>query len=276
MSVGIECLLTDNSDKAMALALQLDELNRQRREVEQSMQLDALAIVEKISLDQSGQPAIYTLYDETWHQGVVGLVASRIKDRTDRPVVALAPGDKAGEWKGSARSVEGIHIRDLLARLDAVYPRLMSKFGGHAMAAGLSLPAEKIAEFQAALSEVAEQLTAGRDWSHTLWTDGELDADDFHIELADQLRLLTPWGQAFPEPVFDGQFVVIDARLVGDIHAKLKLQPVGSSLVVDAICFGFLNQHERLPAGTIRAVYRLDVNEFRERITLQLIVQHIE
>jgi len=139
MSVGIECLLTDSSEKAMALAVELDDLNKERREVEKSMQQDALAIIENVSVDEDIKPAIYVLSDETWHQGVVGLVASRIKERTQRPVIAMAPGDNEGEWKGSARSVDGVHIRDLFARLDSLYPGLMTKFGGHAMAAGFSL-----------------------------------------------------------------------------------------------------------------------------------------
>jgi single-stranded-DNA-specific exonuclease len=276
MSVGIECLLADNEDAAMTLALQLDELNRERREVEQGMQDDALVIVDKISVDESSQPSIYLLHDEAWHQGVVGLVASRIKERTQRPVMAMAPGDNEGEWKGSARSVEGVHIRDLLARVDALYPKLMSKFGGHAMAAGLSLPDKNLAKFQSALTLVADEMTKGRDWSQVLWTDGILEADEFNIELADQIRQLTPWGQGFPEPLFEGRFEVVDKRLVGEIHAKLKLRPVGSQTLIDAICFGYLNTHEELPSGEIRAAYRLDVNEFRENLSLQLMIQHIE
>jgi len=275
MSVGIECLLSDDTDTAMQLAMQLDELNRARREVEQSMQQDALAIVENLSVEEE-PPAIYILHDKSWHQGVVGLVASRIKERTHRPVLALAPSDKEGEWKGSARSVEGVHIRDVLARVDALHPGLMSKFGGHAMAAGLSLAQKNIAEFEAALSTVTEQLTADRDWSQVIWTDGELAASDFNLEFAESLRQSTPWGQGFPEPLFDGQFEVIDARVVGDTHAKLKLRPSNADHVIDAICFRYLDKRESLPQGTIRAAYRLDVNEFRERLSLQLIVQYIE
>jgi len=264
MSVGIECLLCDDMDSAMSLALRLDELE------------DAQAIVDQIMLDKQSQPPIYVLHDESWHQGVVGLVASRIKERTHRPVVALAPGDKEGEWKGSARSVEGVHIRDVLARLDAVHPDLMGKFGGHAMAAGLSLSEQKLSEFQTALLAIAQEMTAGKDWSQVLWTDGELAATDFSIETSDLLRQLTPWGQAFPEPVFEGDFIVLESRLVGDIHAKLKLQPVGATKGIDAICFGYLNDHAELPVDQVRVVYRLDVNEFRERQSLQLIIQHIE
>ena len=276
MSVGIECLLTDDQDSAMRLALQLDELNRERRQVEQSMQHDALAIVDEISLEQVDPPVIYVLHDESWHQGVVGLVASRIKERTNRPVIAMAPGDNEGEWKGSARSVEGVHIRDLLARVDTLYPGLLSKFGGHAMAAGFSILADKLDRFQTALLIVAQQMTADKDWSQIVWTDGSLHKDDYTIAVADQLRQITPWGQGFPEPVFDAEFEIEDVRVVGETHAKLKLVPYGSNDAIDAICFGYLDNHAELPSGRIRAVFRLDVNEFRARQTLQLMVQYIE
>jgi len=276
MSVGIECLLTDDTDKAMKLALQLDQLNRERREVEQSMQQDALAIVDNLHMDTTEQPVIYALHDEAWHQGVVGLVASRIKEKTHRPVIAFAPADNGEEWKGSARSVEGVHMRDLLARVDALYPNLIGKFGGHAMAAGLSLAGSNLAKFVTVLNEVAEDFTMQQDWQQSLWSDGQLAPEHFDLEIADQLRHLTPWGQAFPEPLFDGEFDVLEARLVGDVHAKLKLQPVGSMLQLDAIYFGYLSQYSDLPNGRIHAAYRLDVNEYRDRLTVQLIVQHID
>ncbi|MCL4142820.1 UNVERIFIED_CONTAM: hypothetical protein GTU68_065979 [Idotea baltica] len=276
MSVGIECLLADTQEKAMALALQLDQLNRERREVEQSMQQDALAIVEQIAVDDAAQPDIYILHDESWHQGVVGLVASRIKERTNRPVVALAPSDTQGEYKGSARSVEGLHIRDLFARVDALYPNLMAKFGGHAMAAGLSLSKQNLHKFKSALEAVTQEMTKGRDWDQVLLSDGELTGDEFNMQFAEQIRQISPWGQGFPEPVFDGVFEVIDARVVGDTHAKLKLRPLVSEQHIDAICFGYLATHDALPQGEIRAAYRLDVNEFRDRKNLQLMIQYIE
>jgi len=276
MSLGIECLLSDDLEKAMVLATELDELNRERRQVEQSMQQDALAIVEKIAIDDSSLPTVYCLSDETWHQGVVGLVASRIKEQVHRPVVALAPGDGENEWKGSCRSVEGVHIRDVLARLDSLHPGLMTKFGGHAMAAGLSLKAENLSQFEVALVQVMDDMTKGIDWRHVLWTDGELLADELNIETAEQLRQSTPWGQGFPEPVFDGEFDIVESRVVGDTHAKLRLKPVNGTNVIDGICFGYLNTHETLPKGRVRVAYRLDVNEFRERLSLQLMIQHIE
>ncbi len=276
MSVGIETLLCDDFDKAMALAVQLDDLNKERKQVEQSMQQDALAIVDTISVSTDEQPTIYALHDDSWHQGVVGLVASRIKERTNRPVVALAPGDGEDEWKGSARSVEGVHIRDLLARLDTLYPNLMTKYGGHAMAAGMSVKASKLPEFIRALNLVADELTKGKDWSQVIWTDGALAASDFTMQLAEELRQTSPWGQGFPEPLFDGQFEVIEARTVGSTHAKLKLRPIDGQQSIDGICFGYLDTHEELPSGIVRLAYKLDVNEFRDNLTLQLMIKHIE
>jgi len=281
MSVGIETLLCDDHDQAMKYAVQLDDLNRERKQVEQSMQQDALAIVENLQVEQTGSdqtalPSIYVLHDETWHQGVVGLVASRIKERTNRPVLALAPGDGDNEWKGSARSVEGLHIRDLLARVEALYPNVMGKFGGHAMAAGLSVTAEKLPKLIEAVNQVAEEFTKGRDWSQVIWTDGALSADDFTMQLAEELRQSTPWGQAFPEPLFDGEFEVLEARTVGDTHAKLRLRPIDGQQAIDGICFGYLDTHAELPSGNIRAAFKLDVNEYRDRQTLQLMIQYIE
>lgn len=276
MSVGIECLLSDSFEHAMTLATELDDLNRQRREVEGSMQQDALAIVEKLSIADEEVPSVYVLADDTWHQGVVGLVASRVKERVNRPVVAMAPGDGENEWKGSCRSVEGVHIRDVLARLDTLHPGLMTKFGGHAMAAGLSLESKHLEKFKSALVSTMDSMTQGHDWSQVLWTDGELQTNELNMELAEQLRQSSPWGQGFPEPLFDGIFDVVETRVVGDTHAKLRLTPVGSQQVIDGICFGYLDQHVALPEGQVRVAYRLDVNEFRDRFTLQLMIQHVE
>ena len=276
MSVGIECLLSDDFEQAMGLAAELDELNRERKHVEQSMQQDALAIVDNISIDESSLPTVYCLSDETWHQGVVGLVASRIKERMHRPVVAFAPGDGENEWKGSCRSVEGVHIRDVLARVDALHPGLISKFGGHAMAAGLSLKTNNLLKFKESITSVMDDMTKGRDWRHVLWTDGELHAGELTMETAEQLQQTTPWGQNFPEPVFDGEFDIVESRVVGDTHAKLRLKPVGGNQVIDGICFGYLDSHAALPDGRVRVAYRLDINEFRDRLNLQLMIQHIE
>ena len=276
MSIGIECLLADSEEQAMTLARQLDDLNKQRREVEQSMQQDALAIVEQLSLDISTQPDVYVLYDESWHQGVVGLVASRIKERTNRPVFALAPDDTNTQLKGSGRSVEGVHIRDVLARVDALHPGLIPKFGGHAMAAGLSIDKANLQKFKLALTTVVKEMTSNHSWERVLLSDGQLSDLEFDLSFAEQIKQITPWGQAFPEPLFDGHFEVVDARIVGETHAKLKLRPIEGQQVLDAICFGYLDQHAELPKGQIRVAYQLDVNEFRERKSLQLMIKHIE
>ncbi|NND82556.1 MAG: single-stranded-DNA-specific exonuclease RecJ, partial [Gammaproteobacteria bacterium] len=277
MSVGIECLLSDDQDMATQLATQLDELNRTRREVEQTMQQEALEIVAQLAVNANEhRPAIYSLSDPDWHQGVVGLVASRVKEQTGRPVVAMAPGDAAGEWKGSARSVEGVHIRDLLARVEAVAPGLMSKYGGHAMAAGFSLQQANKTKFEQLLSEVAYQITEGHDWSEVVWSDGELNATEMTLQLAEQLQQFTPWGQGFEEPLFDGEFEVLEARAVGDVHAKLRIGMPNDENTFDAIFFGCLRQHQDLPQGRVRITYRLEVNEFRERRSLQLVVRYLE
>ena len=280
MSVGIECLLSNNFEQAMSLATQLDELNRERRQVEQSMQDDALNEVQKLNIDEQSPPVALVLSDPSWHQGVVGLVASRLKERMNRPVVALAPSDADGEWKGSCRSVEGVHIRDVLARVDALHPQIMSKFGGHAMAAGLSLPEKNIERFKSVFIKVTEQMTRGKDWQQVMWTDGELQSQDFTIELADQLGKSNPWGQAFAEPVFEGDFKVVETRVVGDKHLKMTLAPVveqgESGKVIDAIFFFYLDKYPDLPVGIVRLAYQLNVNEFRNQKSLQIMVRHIE
>ncbi len=275
MSVGIECLLCDDEARARELAEQLDALNYQRRSVEKGMQEEALVAVDAVHIEESASPELYILSDPTWHQGVIGLVASRIKERTQRPVIAMAPGDQDNEWKGSARSVAGIHIRDLLARFDALHPKVLKKYGGHAMAAGFSLEQAKIEIFKERMPSVMRDFCAGHDWTHRILSDGELSAADFSIDVAEQLRQCSPWGQQFPEPVFDGLFTVREARVVGETHLKMSLQPKGGEQLVDAICFGYLEKHSELPTGDIQAVYRLDVNEFRGSNNLQLIINHI-
>ena len=282
MSVGIECLLSPTFEKAMTLATQLDELNRERRQVEQSMQDDALVEVQKLALDEQDPPVAMVLSNQSWHQGVVGLVASRIKERLNRPVLALAPGDAENEWKGSCRSVEGVHVRDILARVDAIHPNLITKFGGHAMAAGLSIQDKNLEKFKSAFVETTKQMTQGKDWQQVLWTDGELQAQDFNLDLAEQLGQSNPWGQAFEEPMFEGKFDILDTRVVGEKHLKMMLQPLSlndSEFVqqpIDAIYFFYFDRHADLPVGAVRLAYQLSVNEFRNKKNLQIMVRHIE
>jgi single-stranded-DNA-specific exonuclease len=280
MSVGIECLLCDDLEQADDMAMLLDDINRQRRDLQQQMQAEADAQVDGL-LQQLGQrdqlPQALCLYDQQWHQGIVGLVAGRIKDRVRRPVLALAPADPEDATdqallKGSARSVNGIHIRDHLALLDARHPGLMSGFGGHAMAAGLSMPTAHLADFQRAWNELAAQLEL-RD--EVLLTDGELQPEEFELELAMLLESELPWGQQFPEPLFQGSFRVCDRQLLKGAHVRLQLQPAGSRQPLAAIAFN--RDIEQFPAGAMVSIcYRLGVNRFRGDTSLQIMVEHVQ
>jgi single-stranded-DNA-specific exonuclease len=277
MTLGIQCLLTDDDDTAIAIARQLDDMNRQRRLIEAEMQEQALAIVDGLAIaDEQRLPFGLCLYDRSWHQGVVGLLAGRIKERFHRPVIAFAPGD-AGQLKGSARSVPGLHIRDVLDAIAARHPALLSKFGGHAMAAGLTLNEEDFEAFSRAFDlEVREHLSDD-DLRGVIFTDGQLALTEFSLELAELLRNGGPWGQGFPEPVFDGTFSIRDARVVGDNHLKLTLEPdPAADLAIDAIAFN--TAADRLPedGAPVQCAYRLDVNDFRGRRQLQMIIEHIE
>ncbi|GGO78602.1 single-stranded-DNA-specific exonuclease RecJ [Marinobacterium nitratireducens] len=275
MSIGIECLLCDDGDKALELARTLDDLNRERRGIEQEMQQQALDSLERLSLNESELPLGLCLYDESWHQGVIGILASRIKERVHRPVIAFAPGD-GGEIKGSARSIPGFHIRDGLDAIAARHPGLVTKFGGHAMAAGLTLEADSLETFRAAFdAEVRRQLDEGA-LQRRLLTDGALSAAQLNLELAERLREGGPWGQQFPEPLFDGEFRLLQQRIVGQRHLKLVLMEPASGLAVDAIWFNVdTASWPNESAQRVRVVYRLDVNEFRGQRNLQLMVEYL-
>ncbi|NVK42054.1 MAG: single-stranded-DNA-specific exonuclease RecJ [Oceanospirillaceae bacterium] len=276
MSIGIECLLCDDWDRALELARTLDDLNRERRGIEQEMQQQALSSLERLSLDEHSLPMGLCLYDEGWHQGVIGILASRIKDRVHRPVIAFAPGD-GDEVKGSARSIPGFHIRDGLDAIAAQNPGLVSKFGGHAMAAGLTLDTANLGRFSDAFdAEVRRQLDQGA-LQRRLLTDGALTAAELNLELAERLREGGPWGQQFPEPLFDGEFALLQQRIVGQRHLKLVLMEPASGLALDAIWFNVdtLSWPDE-SAQRVRVVYRLDVNEFRGQRNLQLMVEYLE
>jgi single-stranded-DNA-specific exonuclease len=277
MSVGIRCLLTDDRDEAMFLATELDALNHDRRRRQEKMQQQALDQLDGLlaSLEETELPAGLCLYDSDWHQGIVGLVASRIKDAVHRPVLAFAPESMGSDvLKGSARSVKGLHIRDVLARVDALHPQMISAFGGHAMAAGLTLPVEQLEPFKQALNESIEFILQGKTLNNEILTDGELSAADMELSFAEHLRSLGPWGQHFPEPLFEGRFVVEERRVVGGSHLKMQLRPVDGHASIDAIAFGRLP--EDLPdSDTVRLVYKLDINHFRGHKTCQLMVEQI-
>jgi single-stranded-DNA-specific exonuclease len=275
MTLGIECLLCDDPAEAKRMAATLDGLNRERRSIEVRMRDQAIAQVEALGLESAqALPYGLCLFDPDWHPGVVGIVASRIKERLNRPVIAFAP-DGDDMLKGSARSVGAVHIRDVLETIAARHVGLLSKFGGHAMAAGLSLGRERFDDFRAAFdAEVRRRLSAG-DLRGTILSDGPLAGADIGLPLARELRRAGPWGQGFPEPLFDGVFEVLESRVVGDTHLKLSLRSDGAGAPVDAIAF---NAVDYWPSGAkhVRLAYRLDVNWFRGRETAQLVIEHAE
>nr|WP_206604773.1 single-stranded-DNA-specific exonuclease RecJ [Kineobactrum sediminis] len=279
MSIGIECLLATEAT-ATGYADRLQQLNLDRRVIEQDMQQEALTLLATLPLheDINTTPAGITLYESGWHQGVIGILASRIKDRLHRPTIVFADAEPGGnELKGSARSIRGIHIRDVLDAVATRSPGLISRFGGHAMAAGLSLPRAHYEAFAEAF--VAEVAHHGRDLDLevVIESDGELCAPDFGLELATTLRFAGPWGQHFPEPVFDGRFRIVQQRLVGARHLKLVLMPPDSDELIDAIAFNVDTGAWPNPAQEwLEAAYRLDVNEYRGRRSLQLVIEQLQ
>ena len=274
MSLGIECLLTDDPNAARDMAAQLDEMNQDRKSIEQGMQREALAQLKELPVES--MPFGLCLFDPEWHQGVIGILASRLKERYFRPTFAFADaGD--GMLKGSGRSVAGFHIRDALSVVAAQHPDLISKYGGHAMAAGLTLPEANFAVFSRAFdAEVRRQLRE-EDLTGRLMSDGSLAVEEFHLELARALRNAGPWGQHFPEPLFHGVFQLVEQRIVGERHLKVVLKTECGSVKLDGIAFGV--DREVWPNPTIRWVelaYKLDLNEFRGNETVQLMIAHIE
>jgi single-stranded-DNA-specific exonuclease len=278
MSIGIRCLLADTDSEALALATRLDQLNAERREIESRMQGAALAAVSRLAESAAQGPTRQgvCLFDADWHQGVVGLVASRIKDRIRRPVIAFARAAD-GTLRGSARSVSGIHIRDVLDGMAARHPELISRFGGHAMAAGLTLEENKLDAFARAFDEEVARWRDPSIPTNSVETDGELSSAEIALETAQALREGGPWGQAFPEPCFDGVFAVNNARVVGDKHLKMWVTSSDGTRAFDAIAFNFKGAQEstKLPGGDVRLVYRLDINEYKGERRLQLLVDHV-
>jgi len=277
ISLGIQCLLCDDPQQALHTAQALDELNQDRKSIETGMQQQALAIVEQLGLEDKSMPAALCLFQPDWHQGVVGLLASRIKEKYHRPVVAFARGDN-GELKGSSRSIPGLHIRDALDAVATQNPGLITKFGGHAMAAGLSLTEDKLAEFEQAFQQQVAELISEDDLQARLVTDGSLDAHQLSMHTAELLRDAGPWGQQFPEPCFQGVFHIVQQRIVGEKHLKLVLAPQNQpEIAIDAIWFNIDTARWPNPeAQTVHCVYRLDINEFRGVESLQLMVQHLQ
>ena len=272
MSVGVALLLCDNIGEARQLAGDLDALNQTRKEIEQGMQAEALTLCDKLERSAEALPGGLAMYHPEWHQGVVGILASRIKERFHRPVIAFAPaGD--GTLKGSGRSIQGLHMRDALERLDTLYPGLMIKFGGHAMAAGLSLEEAKFDEFQRRFGELVTEWLDPALLQGEVLSDGPLSGQEMTMDVAQMLRDAGPWGQMFPEPLFDGRFRLLQQRLVGERHLKVMVEPIGGGPLLDGIAF---NVDTALwPDSSVREVtlaYRLDINEFRGNRSLQIII----
>ncbi|TCK18408.1 exonuclease RecJ [Thiogranum longum] len=275
MSLGIECLLSASGEQAADLARKLDALNRERREIEADMKADANRHLDAMQLEDRDLPAGFCLYDAGWHQGVIGILASRIKEQFHRPVIVFADAGE-GELKGSARSIPGLHIRDVLDAVASHHPGLLLKFGGHAMAAGLSLESSRLEDFRRAFITELEQQLDETQLTGVLETDGSLQAEDFSLEVSELLRDAGPWGQGFPEPLFDGTFCVGAVRVVGERHLKLSLRPVDGGPAVDAIAFSQVERFVPAVGEEVRAVYHLDSNEYRGMLNLQLVIEWLE
>lgn len=275
MDIGIECLLAPDLATAYPLAEQLNKLNVERRQVEGKIKQEALTELEKIQLDENTLPAALIMFEQHWHQGVIGIVAGRLKEQFHRPSIVFAADEDGIHIKGSARSIEGIHIRDSIERIAEQYPHLVSHFGGHAAAAGLTIKKQHFAEFK----QVFEQLIAEMDeslFTATLWTDGELPVSAFQIETVDLLQNLSPWGQKFPQPIFEGIFKILDYRWLKDVHLKLRVA-LENGQVVDAIAFSAINKYKFDPMKQhVRLVYELDKNVFNGNVSLQMRIIHLE
>jgi len=276
MSLGIECLISDDASSCQSIANNLHQLNIERREIEAGMLDQAMTELDKTinSVQQHELPSALVLYNEEWHQGVIGILASRVKERFNRPVIAFAADDQ--QIKGSARSIKGLHIRDALDLIDKKTPGLITKFGGHAMAAGLTIDTNNFLKFKQAFEELANELLTKEDLQGVIYTDGGLTTTDFDLTLAEIIRYAGPWGQQFPEPLFDNVFSVDEWRIVGGNHLKMKLKPADSHLVIDAIAFNATEEQLGQNTDKIRVIYKLDVNEFRNNKSLQLMIEYLE
>lgn len=275
MSLGVACLLADNRNTALDIAYRLDDLNKERRVIESQMQKEAFSAIDHLNLSQQLPPGV-CLYKEEWHQGVVGLVASRVTERVHRPTIAFAKMSD-NTLKGSARSISGLHIRNVLEAVATKYPGLITKFGGHAMAAGLSLPLDRYEEFQQVFAAEVERNFNEEDLQLRLISDGELTSEELTLELAELIEQAGPWGQGFPEPVFDGCFKLVNQRVVGQRHLKLILQVPDNNYYLDGIAF-YVNLEEwpNFHCEYVHLAYRLDINEFQGRRKLQLLVDDIQ
>ncbi|WP_076586135.1 single-stranded-DNA-specific exonuclease RecJ [Vibrio ostreicida] len=280
MSFGVELLMTNNIHAARRMASELDALNQTRKEIEQGMKQEALAFCERLQFGEQDMPSGLVLFQRDWHQGVIGILASRIKDKFHRPVIAFADGGE-GSIKGSCRSIAGLHMRDALDRIDTQHPGLIAKFGGHAMAAGLTILEKDFERFSELFDQVVKQELDDAALKGVILSDGELLPEEFSMHTAEILRAGGPWGQAFPEPIFDGEFKVLHQKLVGENHLKLMLEPLHqthpTNIMLDGIAFNVdLRRWPDASIKTVRLAYKLDINEFRGNQSLQLMIEHIE
>jgi single-stranded-DNA-specific exonuclease len=276
MSIGIACLLADDPDEARRLAGELDTFNRERRTIEKDMKAQAQELLASMSLDLEGLPWGLALFDPHWHQGVIGILAARIREQTHRPTIAFAPDEDGQQLKGSARSIPGLHIRDALTVVDARHPGLLKKFGGHAMAAGMTIASDDLDRFGKAFDEAVREALTAADLEAAIVTDGPLSPAELSLETAHLLKRAGPWGQHFPEPLFDGDFRVISQRIVGENHLKLVLQPVDGREAVDGIAFNTGPEVQDFTRCGARVVYKPDANTFRGRTSLQLLIDYLE
>ncbi len=276
MSVGIQCLMADDNTIAKQLALQMDELNSERREVEGQMKQEAMHLLKEMNvLDEQHLTAGVCLYNEDWHQGVIGILASRIKDRLNRPVIAFANTGN-GEIKGSARSIPGIHVRDVLSDIAVAHPKVLQKFGGHAMAAGLSIQLHDYPVFMLAFDKAVEQRLTDIDLDQKVYTDGQLNEAEMTIGFCELLKSAGPWGQGFPEPLFHGIFDVVQSRIVGQQHLKLVLRKPDTELLIDAIAFFVERPEYWLGIRQVNIAYKLDINEYKGQRSIQFIIDYVE
>ncbi|HHF0420073.1 TPA: single-stranded-DNA-specific exonuclease RecJ [Haemophilus influenzae] len=278
MSIGVELLLANEMSKARELALDLDELNQTRKEIESGMKLEAIKICQNLTALFKELPYGITLYQPDWHQGVLGIVSSRVKDQYHRPVIAFTQ-DSEGILKGSARSIEGLHMRDVLERIHSQHPNIILKFGGHAMAAGLSIREEYFADFQHLFNQTIADWLDEEHLQGIIWTDGELNSNEFNLETAELIKSVGTWGQGFPEPCFDGEFKILDQRAIGQNknHLKMLLEPRQGGVLLDAIAFNIDTRlYPDLSIKQARLAYKLEINEFRGNRSVQLLVDYIE
>ncbi|MBE4466217.1 single-stranded-DNA-specific exonuclease RecJ [Vibrio parahaemolyticus] len=281
MSFGVELLMCNNIHAARRMASELDGLNQTRKEIEEGMKQEAMAFCERLQFGENSElPYGLSLFQRDWHQGVIGILASRIKEKFHRPVIAFADGGE-GTIKGSCRSIPGLHMRDALDFIDTQNPGLIIKFGGHAMAAGLTIKEQDFERFSRLFDEVVKKELDEAALKGVVLTDGELKPEEFSMHIAEQLRAGGPFGQAFPEPIFDGEFKVLHQKLVGEKHLKLMLEPLykghPTNVMIDGIAFNVdLRRWPDASVKTVRLAYKLDVNEFRGNQSLQLMIDHIE